>query len=88
LDLVGTDPKNPTEWYMRMTVVDVARSNHFAFPGLQDELRRIRWEFQENFLIARRAYELVAGSDGKGADPSKNDGVIVAIYPIQSHFDV
>jgi hypothetical protein len=87
-DLVGTDPKNPTEWYMRMTVVDVARTNHFAFPGLQDELRRVRWEFQENFLIARRAYELVAGSDGKGADPSKNDGVIVAIYPIQSHFDV
>ena len=31
-DLVGTDPKNPTEWYMRMTVVDVARTNHFAFP--------------------------------------------------------
>ncbi len=87
-DLVGTDPKNPTEWFMRMTVVDVARTNHFAFPGAQDELRRIRWEFQENYLVARRSYELVAGSDGKGADPSKNDGVIVAMYPIQSHFDV
>lgn len=87
-DLVGTDRNNPTEWYMRMTVVDVSRTNHFAFPGLQDELRRIRWEIQENFLIARRSYELVAGSDGKGADPSKNDGVIIAMYPIQSHFDV
>lgn len=87
-DLVGTDAKNPTEWYMRMTVVDVARTNQFAFPGYQDELRRIRWEIQENFIIARKSYELVAGSDGKGADPSKNDGVVVAMYPIQSHFDV
>ena len=62
-DLVGTDPKNPTEWYMRMTVTDTSRTNHFAFPGLQDELRRVRWEVQERFLIARRSYELVAGSD-------------------------
>lgn len=87
-DLVGTDPKNPLEWYMRMTVVDTGRTNHFAFPGLQDDLRRVRWEIQENFLVARRAYELVAGTDGKGADPSKNDGVIVAMFPIQGHFDI
>lgn len=87
-DLVGTDPKNPTEWYMRSTVVDVRRTNPFAFPGFQDELRRVRWEIQENFLIARKAYELVAGSDGKGADPFKNDGVIVAMYRIEGHFDV
>jgi len=87
-DLVGTDAKNPTEWYMRMTVTDTSRTNHFAFPGLQDELRRVRWEVQEQFLIARRSYELVAGSDGKGADPAKNNGVIVAMFPIQAHFDI
>jgi hypothetical protein len=87
-DLVGADKQNPTEWYMRMTVTEVSRSNHFAFPGLQDELRRIRWDIQERFLIARRSYELVSGSDGKGADPTKNDGVVVAMYPIESHFDV
>lgn len=88
VDLVGADAKNPTEWYMRMTVTDTGRTNHFAFPGLQDELRRVRWEVQERFLVARRSYELVAGTDGKGADPSKVDGVIVAMFPIQAHFDI
>lgn len=87
-DIIGADPKNPTEWYMRMTVIDTARSNQFAFPGLQDELRRIRWDIQEHYLVARRSYELVSGSDGKGADPSKNDGVIVAMFPITSQFDI
>lgn len=87
-DLLGPDPANPTEWYMRMTITEVGKSNSFAFPGYQDELRRVRWDIQENFLVARRSYELVSGSDGKGADPSKNNGVIVAMFRIQSHFDI
>jgi hypothetical protein len=87
-DLVGADPKNPSEWFMRSTVTDVGRTNNFAFPGLQDEMKRVRWDIQENFLVARRSYELVSGSDGKGAMPSRNDGVIVAMFPISSHFDV
>ncbi len=88
LDLLGPDKDRPTEWYMRMTVTEVQRSNEFAFPGYQDELRRIRWDVQEQYLIARRSYELVSGSDGKGADPRKNDGVIVAMFPITMHFDI
>ncbi|MGZ3418498.1 MAG: zinc-dependent metalloprotease [Polyangiales bacterium] len=88
LDLMGDDAAHPREWYMRTTVVGTARSNQFAFPGMQDELRRVRWDVQEHFLVARHSYELVAGSDGKGADPTKNDGTIVAIFPIDSHFDV
>ena len=87
-DLVGTDAKAPTEWYLRNTVIDVRRTNPFAFPGVQDELRRIRWDIQENYLIARRAYELVSGSDGKGANASTNDGVVVAMYKISKHFDI
>jgi hypothetical protein len=87
-DLVGTDPKNPSEWFMRQTVVDVGRTNTIAFPGLQDDMKRVRWDIQENFLVARKSYELVSGSDGKGAVPSRNDGVIVAMFPIQGHFDI
>jgi hypothetical protein len=87
-DLVGPNRAAPYEWYIRNTVVDTGRSASFAFPGLQDELKRVRWDIEENRLIARRAYEMVSGSDGKGADPSKNDGVIVASYPILEHFDV
>ena len=87
-DLVGDDLKNPTEWYLRTTVIDVRRTNPFAFPGMQDDLRRIRWDIQENYLIARRSYEVVSGSDGKGAVPKTNDGIIVAMYPIQKQFDI
>ncbi len=87
-DLVGTDKDHPTEWYIRNTVIDVRRSNPFAFPGMQDNLRRVRWDIQENYLIARRAYELVSGSDGKGASAKTNDGVIVAMYPISKQFDI
>src|SRR3954470_15969140 len=87
-DLVGDDAKNPTEWYLRTTVIDVRRTNPFAFPGMQDDLRRIRWDIQENYLIARRSYEVVSGSDGKGAVPKTNDGIIVAMYPIEKQFDI
>lgn len=87
-DLLGTDAKNPTEWYMRQTITDARRSNPFAFVGMQDEMRRIRFDVQENYLVARLSYELVSGADGHGVDPTKNDGMIVAVFAIQSHFDV
>ncbi len=87
-DLVGPNKDAPYEWYIRNTVIDTGRSNSFAFPGLQDELKRVRWDIEENHLIARRSYELVSGSDGKGADPKKNDGTIVASYPIIGQFDI
>lgn len=87
-DLVGPDAKKPYEWYIRNTVVDTTRSNSFAFPGVQDELKRVRWDIEEQHLIARKSYETVSGSDGHGADPAKNDGIIVASYPIRGHFDL
>ncbi len=87
-DLIGPNKAKPYEWYIRNTVIDTGRSNSFAFPGLQDELKRVRWDIEENHLVARRSYEAVSGTDGKGADPAKNDGVIVASYRILSHFDI
>jgi len=87
-DLMGPDKNKPAEWYIRNTVIETRRTNPFVFPGEQDELKRVRWDIQENFLIARRSYEIVSGSDGKGAKPEVNDGIIVAMYPITSHFDV
>lgn len=87
-DLVGPDAKKPYEWYIRNTVIETSRSNNFAFPGVQDELKRVRWDIEENHLVGRRAYEAVSGSDGHGADPKKNDGIVVASYPILRHFDL
>ena len=34
--------------------------------GESGQLERIQWEIQEDFLIARRAYENVAGADPEG----------------------
>ena len=98
-DLIGTDAaKSPSEWYVRTTVIDTRRTNPFAFPGMQDTLRRVRWDVQEKYLIARLSYEIVSGTDGKGnvakpklndgTTPVLNDGIIVAMYPITSHFDI
>lgn len=87
-DLIGTDPKHPNEWYMRSTVVDTQRGNGFAFPGTQDTLKRIRWDVREDVLVARKSYEIVSGSDGKGGSVENNDGVVVAVFPIKSHFDI
>ena len=86
-DLVG-DAAKPLEWYLRNTVIDAAQSNSLAFPGLQDELKRVRFDIQEKFLVVRKSYEEVSGTDGKGADPARNDGIIVAMFPILSQFDV
>jgi hypothetical protein len=91
-DLVGDNYMDPTqapEWYMRNTIIGVQRTNPFFSDGLQDIVRRVRYEIQEQYLIVRDAYEYVANSDGHGAPAGKtNNGAIVAMYPITSHFDI
>lgn len=91
-DLVGDnymDPSQAPEWYMRNTIIGVQRTNPFFSDGLQDILRRVRFEIQEQYLIVRDSYEYVNNSDGHGGPAGKtNNGAIVAMYPITSHFDI
>ena len=92
VDLVGDDFRDAskaTEWYMRNTIIGVQRTNPYFSDGLQDILRRVRFEIQENYLIVRDAYEFINGADGHGGPTGKtNNGAVVAMYPISSHFDV
>ncbi|MBI3073884.1 MAG: zinc-dependent metalloprotease [Deltaproteobacteria bacterium] len=50
-------------WYYRETVIDVPATSSFTFVGETGEMEKIRWEVQEDKLIAYRAYELVPGTD-------------------------
>ena len=82
-------------WYFRQTVVGVPFTTGFTFVGEQGEagMEKIRWDVQEDVLVARRAYEYVTGSE-KGLDGASTDaegnylGAPVAAWRIRSHFDI
>ncbi len=91
---IGKDFKSNTddpEFWSQGTLVDVgygaAQDGLFTSTYAQP-LTRIKWTVQEDLLIARLAYERIEGSDGKGAGKATNDGIVVAAYKIDSHFDV
>jgi hypothetical protein len=84
------DPQDNPEFFMRVTVVDVAAgsNNDGLFTNSDAQpTTRIRWEITETLLIARLTYELVDNTDGKGARRTA-DGQVVASYAIQKHFDI
>lgn len=84
------------DWYLQRTVIDAPYTAGFTFIGEADALQRIRWQIQEDHLVAYRAYDFVAGTDrahsrsGKpGATGSAGEsGQPVAIYAITRHFDI
>jgi hypothetical protein len=78
------------EWYYHQTIVSVPYATWFTFIGEQpDRSERIRWEIQEQFLLAYRTYDLVVGTDATAELPGDhNDNTPIAIFPISSHFDV
>ena len=77
------------KWYFLQTVVDTPYSTAYTFVGDQSGLSKITWEVTEKYLIARRAYEWIAGSEGQGIVGSgTEDGAPIAMYAITSHFDI
>lgn len=81
-DLQGT-------WYYLQTVTDAPPTSAIMFTGQSSELMKIRFDVQEGFLYARRAYEQVAGSeDAYKQDPAKYAGMPMAAWPIKSQFDI
>lgn len=77
------------EWFALQTVVDTPYSIPYTFVGEQSLLERIEWEIHEDVLIARRSYEHVTGAEGEGiAGAAAVRGAPIAIYRIESHFDI
>ncbi len=77
------------EWYMQQTVIDTPYSVGFTFVGEQGSLERIRWEIQENYLVARRSYQFIANSEPTGIGGRGDEsGAAIAMFRIQSHFDI
>jgi hypothetical protein len=75
------------EWYHRTTVVDVPIHVNQTFIGSESSMDRIRWEIQEKYLIARKAYEAIPETDNVDGK-SNYAGAVVAMFEIKSHFDV
>jgi hypothetical protein len=100
-----SDKSDDPEFYMRNTVIDVpygAAQDGLFTASYAQPLSRVRWEIQENALIARLTYDRIQNSgnqaataqnngamppDGKGANRVDN-GQVVAMFAIQSHFDI
>ena len=84
------DKNDDPEFYMRNTVIDVpygaAQDGLFTATYAQP-VNRIKWEVQERALIARSTFERIADSDHKGSRRT-NDGQVVAMFAIESHFDI
>ncbi|MBL9038883.1 MAG: hypothetical protein JNG84_10235, partial [Archangium sp.] len=88
-DLV--DGADDPEFYSQATLVDVgygASQDGLFTSTYAQPLSRVKWLITENLLIARLSYERIEGTDGKGAGNTTNDGVVVAAFTIQSHYDV
>lgn len=89
--LVGddlADPSDDPEFYWRNYVVDASASQSLIGVGSYSGVDRIRWEVSEDLLIARKAYQIADGQDGKAAPEATPSGTIVAAFAIQSHFDI
>ncbi|MEO8878256.1 MAG: hypothetical protein ABI461_21865 [Polyangiaceae bacterium] len=84
-----SDNTDDPEFYMRNTIVDVPNgdSNGIFTAYYSQPLSRIKWEIQEDNLIARLTYEAITNSDGHGSKTS-NNGQIVGMWTITSHFDI
>ncbi|MEZ4270511.1 MAG: hypothetical protein R3C68_03455 [Myxococcota bacterium] len=77
------------EWHYRATVIETQFTNtrNFVVEGVQGNLERIRWEIRRDVLIAYRSYEVLIGAEEGTGDVDFN-GAPVAVFPIESHFDV
>jgi hypothetical protein len=78
------------EWYYRRTVVDAPYTAGFTFIGESDDMERIRWQINEDRLVAYRAYDFIAGTDLDHSTRKSPDatGKPVAIFRILKQFDI
>lgn len=79
------------EWYYRRTIAEAETTNQYIIEGHGDiALERVKFEVQEDLLIAYQAYENIPGtalSELEGGDEFFK-GPVLAAWPITSHFDI
>lgn len=80
------------EWYMLTTVVDASATASSTFVGLQGDLERVAFSFEESSLIVRRTHEdypgLESGQFNLTNPAVPAPGAAVAVFRINSHFDI
>ena len=78
------------EWHYRRTIAKSETTNALIVEGHGDiPIDRVKWDIQEELLIAYKPYEAIPGSQTQ--DFEGNDffrGPILAAFPITSHFDI
>ncbi len=78
-----------SEWYGLRTVIDTPYTSPASFVGEAGDLNRIEWDIQEKYLIARRTHQQIRDSeDDAVAGAGVNQSPLVAMYAIESHFDI
>lgn len=65
--LKKSDFENGT-FYMRQTVTDVPPTVNGLFVGIATNMEKVRFEIQENYLVAYRSYEQIPGFDNEAGD--------------------
>lgn len=74
------------DWYYAPTVVDVGFASTVTFIGETSmDVAIIRWEIQEDTILARLAYDRITGAEASSHEDWK--GEIVGAWAI-SHFDI
>ena len=76
------------EWYMMQTVVDLPPTTYFTFIGETSVLERIRWDIQEDMLIAYRSYERLRGADSSSVQVPFDGKEARCAYSIIAHVDI
>jgi hypothetical protein len=69
------------EWYLQKTTFDVPYTAGFTFTGETSELERVRWEIQENQLIAYRTYDRITNTQ----EPTQLPGTEFKGAPIAAY---
>lgn len=84
-----SDPSDDPEFYMGHRVIDEpfgVGQGFWMFQGT-GSIARIKWEIQEDKLVGRLTYERVQAADRHGSRKT-DDGQVVAMFKVQSHFDI
>lgn len=78
------------DWYYRRTIAKSETTNAIAVEGHGDIfLDRIRWEIQEDLLIAYKPYEAIPGAQTQEWEGNTFfKGTVLGMWPISSHFDI
>jgi len=79
-----------SEWYYRRTIAKSETTNQYIVEGHGDiPLDRVKFEIQENLLLAYKPYEAIPGSQTQEFEGNTFfKGTILAAWPIVSHFDI